>query len=92
MQKTPSYEENLGNWYSYFSHAMGAFPPSNSYPIVLFITLEMHGIFHKFSMAQQNTAKIIELSKDYGCFLPLAFILKYTLSHKKYMAFPITFL
>ena len=43
--------ENLGNWYSYFSHSMGAFFPLDSHPMVYFITWEMHGFLHQFPLA-----------------------------------------
>ena len=40
MQQNPSYEVNLGNWYSHFSHSMGDFSPYNS-----------HGILHHMGNA-----------------------------------------
>ena len=32
--QNPLYVENLGNWYSYFSHSMGAFFPLDSHSMV----------------------------------------------------------
>ena len=48
MQQNPSYREDLGNWYSYFSHSMGAFFPLDSHPMVLFIAWEMYGFSNQF--------------------------------------------
>ena len=39
----PSHLKNLGNWYSYFSHSMGAFFQLDSHPMAYFIICEMHG-------------------------------------------------
>ena len=46
MQQNPWCRESLGNWYSYFSHSMGAFFPLDSSPRVYFIIWEMHGFPH----------------------------------------------
>ena len=43
MQRNLLYGEKLGNWYSHFSHSMGAFFLSDSHPMVYFIIWEMHG-------------------------------------------------
>ena len=75
--------ENLGNWYSYFSHSMGAFFPLDSHPMLYFITWEMHGFLHQFSLALENAAIFIELgehgklvhilSPKYGYISPIRF-------------------
>ena len=57
--KKPSYGENLGNWYSLFSHSMGTFFPSDFHPVVCFITWEMHGFSHQFPLARENATKPI---------------------------------
>ena len=43
IQQHPTYGEDMGNCYSYFSHSMGAFFPLDSHPLVLFLTWEMYG-------------------------------------------------
>ena len=63
MQQNPSYGEDLGNWYSYFSHSMGAFFPLDSHPMVLFITWEMYGFSNQFPIAWENSAKTIKWAK-----------------------------
>ena len=59
MQQNPWYGESLGNWYSYFYHSMGVFFPSDSHPIVYFITWEIHGFPHQFPIVQENATKLI---------------------------------
>ena len=57
MQQNPWYRENLGNWYSYFSHSIGAFFPSDFQPMVYYSIWEMYGFPHKFPTVwemQQN--------------------------------------
>ena len=76
--KIPLYVENLGNWYSYFSHSVGAFFPLDSYFMVYFIIYEIYGFPLQFPIAQENAGKSIELgeprklvpvfSLSYGCF------------------------
>ena len=83
IQQNPSYGEGLGNWYSYFSHSMGAFLQPDSHPVTYFITWEMLRFPHKFPIALENAAKSIELrepgklvpilSPKYGYFLPSDF-------------------
>ena len=63
MQQNSSYGENLGNWYSYFSHSMGAFFPLDSHFMVYCITCEMHVFSHQFSITWEKTAKPIEWGK-----------------------------
>ena len=57
MQQNPWYGESLGNWYSYFSHSMGALFPSDSHPMVCFSIWEMHGFPHKFPTVRENAIK-----------------------------------
>ena len=57
--KNLSYEEELGNWYSYFSHKMGTIFPSNSHPLVYFITWKMRGFSHQFVIAREYATKPI---------------------------------
>ena len=61
--QNPLYVEKLGNWYSYFSHSMGAFFPLDSHSMVYFIICEIHGFPHQFSIAWENLAKSIELGE-----------------------------
>ena len=77
------YGESLGNWYSYFSHSMGAFFPSDSHRMVYFSIWEMHGFPHKFLTALENATKpmvrgnsgklILILFPYYGYFFPIQF-------------------
>ena len=62
--ENPSYEENLGNWFSYFSHSMSAFFQLDSHSMVYFIICEIHGFPHQFPIAWENAAKSIELGKS----------------------------
>ena len=81
--KIPLYVENLGNWYSYFSHSVGAFFPLDSYFMVYFIIYEIYGFPLQFPIAQENAGKSIELgeprklvpvfSLNYGCFSSIRF-------------------
>ena len=48
--QNPLYVENLGNWYSYFSHSMGAFFPLDSHSMSYFIICDIHGFTHQFPM------------------------------------------
>ena len=59
MQQNPWCRESLGNWYSYFSHSMGAFFPLNSHPMAYFIIWEMHGFPHQFLIVWENATKLI---------------------------------
>ena len=70
MQQNPSYGEDLGKWYSYFSHSMGAFSPFESHPVVYFITWEIHGFSHQFPISLEDAAKSIEL-KEPGKLVPI---------------------
>ena len=63
MQKKPSYGENLGNWYPYFSHSTGVFFPLDWHPMEYFIIWEMHGFSHQFPIAWKKAAKPIEWEK-----------------------------
>ena len=53
--------ENLGNWYSYFSHSMGAFFQLDLHCKVYFIICEIHGFPHQFPIAWENSANSIKL-------------------------------
>ena len=101
LQK-PSYVENLGNWYSYFSHGMSAFFPLDSHPVVYFIICEIHGCPHQFPIAWENTGNPSnwESLGNWYLFFPKVWllffhqippILWYTLPHGKCMAFPMNF-
>ena len=57
MQQNPSSRENLGNWYSYFSHSIDAVFPLDSHFMVYFITWEVHVFSHQFPITRENTAK-----------------------------------
>ena len=61
--QNPSYVENLWNWYSYFSHSMGAFFPLDSHSMVYFIICEIHGFPHQFPIAWKNAVTSIELGE-----------------------------
>ena len=65
MQQNPSYEVNLGNWYSHFSHSMGDFSPYNFHPMVYFIIWEMHGFPHQFPILQENATKLIVVQRTW---------------------------
>ena len=58
-----SYLENLENWYSYFTHSMGAFFPLDLHSVVYFIICEMHGFPHQFPVAWKNAVKSIKLGE-----------------------------
>ena len=60
MQQNPWYGESLGNWYSYFSHSMGAIFQSDSHPMVYLIIREMHGFSHQFLIVRENATKPFE--------------------------------
>ena len=95
--QNPSYVENLGNWYLYFSHSMGAFFPLDSHSVVYFIIYEMHGFPDQFPIAWESAAKSIKLgepgklvpiaSPKYGYFSSIRFL--YFLPHGNCMTFPI---
>ena len=53
--------ENLGNWYPYFSHSMGAFFQLDLHCKVYFTICEIHGFPHQFPIAWENAAKSIKL-------------------------------
>ena len=61
--QNPLYVENLGNWYSYFFHSIGAFFPLHSHSMVYFIICEIHGFPHQFPIACENAVKSIELGE-----------------------------
>ena len=73
----------LGNWYSYFSHSMGTFFPSNYHPMVYLIIWEMHGLPRQFSIDWGNATKpnawgksgklVFILFLSYGFFFPISF-------------------
>ena len=69
MQQNPWYGESLGNWYSYFSHCMGAFFPLDPHFMVYFITWEMHVFSHQFPITWEKTTKPIEWAKP-GILVP----------------------
>ena len=79
----PSYGENLENWQSYIFHSIDAFFLSDFHLMVYFITREMYGFPHQFSIALGNAAKPIKWGKSgklvptlfpqYGCFFSLDF-------------------
>ena len=81
--QNPSYVENLGIWYSYLCHSIGAFFPIDSNPIVYLLICEIHGFPHQFLIAHKNAAKSIELedseklvaifSPKYGYFSSIRF-------------------
>ena len=90
------YGESQGNWY--FSQSIGAFSLLDSHPVEYFKICGMHGLPHQSPIAWENTAKSLELGepgKLLPSFWPKYFshsrfpILKYTLPHEKWMAFPI---
>ena len=62
--QNPSYVENLGNWYSYLSHSMGAFFPLDSHPMVYFMIYKIHGFPHQFLISLKNAAKSIKLGES----------------------------
>ena len=73
--QSPSYVENLGNWYSYLSQSMDTFFPldSQSIPLdvmVYFIIGEIHGVALKFPIAWENAVKSIELEEP-GKLVPI---------------------
>ena len=69
MQQNPWYGESLGNWYSYFSHCMGAFFPLDSHFMVYFITWEMHVFSHQLPITWEKTTKPIKWAKP-GILVP----------------------
>ena len=83
LQK-PSYVENLGNRYSYFSDGMGAFLKLDSHSMVYFVTCEIHGFPHQFSIAWENAAKSIELGEP----RKLVAIFSLTYGHFSSIRFP----
>ena len=48
MEQNLLYRKKLGNWYSYFSHSMGAFFSLGSHPMVYFIIWEIYVFSHRF--------------------------------------------
>ena len=70
--QNPSYVENLGNWYSYFSHSMGAF--FHQIPILWYTSSygKYMGFFIKFQKALEKPAKPIELGRP-GKLAPVIF-------------------
>ena len=82
--QNPSYVENLGNWYSYFSHSMGTFFPLDSHSMVYCIICELHGFSHQFPIAWENPAKSIGLGEP----KKLAPIFSLTYGHFSSIRFP----
>ena len=56
LQK-PSYVDNLGNFYSYFSYSRSAFFPLDSHPMVYLIAWKMHGFSYKISNSIRKGSK-----------------------------------
>ena len=84
MQQNPLHEEDLGNWYSYFSHSMGAFFLFDSHPVVYFITWEMHGFSHQFPIASipvtlELEVKYVKRRRGHGYYFVRKEEYKYTL-------------
>ena len=52
-----------GNWYSYFSHSVGAFLPLDYHFVVYFIICKIHGFPHQFPIAWENRVKFIKLGE-----------------------------
>ena len=83
MQQNPWYGKSLGNWYSYFSHSMGAFFPLDSHRMVYFSIWEMHGFPCTFPTVRENSTKPMVWGKSkksitilfpwHGCFFPIRF-------------------
>ena len=83
VQQNPSYGDDLGNWYSYFSHSMSAFFPFDSHSVVSFVTWEVHGFPINFPLhkkIQQNPSYGENLGNWYsyfshsmGAFYPVIF-------------------
>ena len=101
MQQNPWYGKSLRNWYSYFSHSMGAFFPLDSHPIIYFIIWEIHGFPHQFLIVRKNETKPffrVNLGNWYSHF-SLVWVLfshtisiqRYTSSYGKCKGFPINF-
>ena len=68
--QNPLYLEYLGNWYSYFSHSMGAFSirfPSYGIPHHICMSFLI-----KFSIALENSVKPIEWGRP-GKLIPILF-------------------
>ena len=82
--QSPSHVENLGNWYSYFSHSMGNFFPLDSHSMVYCIICELHGFPHQFPIAWENPAKSIGLGEP----KKLAPIFSLTYGHFSSIRFP----
>ena len=53
-QQNPSYGKSLGNWYEQFSQSMGVFFPSDSYPMVCFISWKTHECSHQYTIEWEN--------------------------------------
>ena len=83
MQQNPWYGESLGNWYSYFSHSMGAFFALDSHLLAYFVIREMHGFPHQSLIVRENATKpfvwgepgklVLILFPYYGWFFPTRF-------------------
>ena len=88
MLQNPSYVENLGNWYSYSPHCMGAFFQLDSHSmvfIIIFIIIcEMHGFPNQFSIAWEKAVKSIELGEPRKL-VPIFFL---TCGHFSSITFP----
>ena len=68
--QSPSYVENLGNWYSYFFQSLGAFFPLDSHSMVHFIICKIHGFPHQFPIPWESAVKYIELEEP-GKLVPI---------------------
>ena len=99
-QQNPSYGKSLGNWYPYFSQSIGAFIPSDSYPMVHFITWKMHWTSKSHVMGKCSKTHPAERVWDIGTntfrkvravlFHQIS-ILWYVLSYEKCLAFSVNF-
>ena len=59
MQQNSWCREILGNWYSLFSHSMGAFFPLDSHSMVYLIIWEIHGFPYQFFIVREDATKLI---------------------------------
>ena len=101
MQQNASYGKDLGNWYSYFSHSMGAFFLFSSHPVVYLLHGKCMGFLINFPQnkkTQQNPSYWEGLGNWYsyfshsiGAFFHQTPILWYSTLHGKCMGFLINF-
>ena len=83
MQQNQWYGESLGNWYSYFSHSMGAFFPLDSLLYGILYYMKNAWVSHQFPTVKENATELIvwgEPGKSvlilfpyYGRFFPIRF-------------------